>query len=86
MLALKSKPQAMDVPKSKAFKGARSASEVDNSFWVMEQYFRAMNIEDDVTKVNTIPMYFTDAALLWWRRRSTNVRRGGTEIGTCEEF
>ncbi|MBA0661355.1 hypothetical protein Goklo_005663 [Gossypium klotzschianum] len=30
MLALKPKQQAIDVPKPKVFKGARSASEVDN--------------------------------------------------------
>ncbi|MBA0671607.1 hypothetical protein Goklo_029051, partial [Gossypium klotzschianum] len=66
MLALKPKQQAMDMPKLKAFKGARSASEVDNFLWAMEQYFRAMSIEGDTTKVNTIAMYFTDVALLWW--------------------
>ncbi|MBA0668297.1 hypothetical protein Goklo_001227, partial [Gossypium klotzschianum] len=66
MLASKSKPQAMDMPKSKAFRGARSASEVDNFLWAMEQYFHAMSIDDDATKVNTIAMYFTDVALLWW--------------------
>ncbi|KAH1055724.1 hypothetical protein J1N35_033789 [Gossypium stocksii] len=43
----------MDVPKPKAFKGARSASEVDNFLWAME---------------------------------STDVRCGGTEIRTWEEF
>ncbi|MBA0642050.1 hypothetical protein Goklo_026512 [Gossypium klotzschianum] len=36
MLATKSKPQAMDVPKPKAFKGVRSASEVDNFLWAIE--------------------------------------------------
>ncbi|MBA0671120.1 hypothetical protein Goklo_029228, partial [Gossypium klotzschianum] len=56
----------MDVPKPKAFKGERFASEVDNFLWAKEQYFHAMNIGDDVTKVNTIAMYFTDVALLWW--------------------
>ncbi|MFQ6663417.1 hypothetical protein Gotur_030961 [Gossypium turneri] len=86
MLASKPKPQAMDVPKPKVFKGPRSASEVDNFLWAMEQYFRVMNIEDDVKKVNTVAMYFTDVALLWWRRRSPDVRRGGTEIGTWKEF
>ncbi|MBA0848740.1 hypothetical protein Goshw_006503 [Gossypium schwendimanii] len=50
MLASKLKPQAMDMLKPKAFKGARSASEVDNFLWAMEQYFRAMSIEDDATK------------------------------------
>ncbi|MFQ6621854.1 hypothetical protein Gotur_003188 [Gossypium turneri] len=82
MLASKPKPQAMDMPKPKAFRWARSTSEVDNFLWAMEQYFCAMNIEDDVTKVNIVAMYFTNVALLWWRRRSTDVRRGGIEIGT----
>ncbi|MFQ6649513.1 hypothetical protein Gotur_023150 [Gossypium turneri] len=36
MLASKPKPQAIDVPKPKAFKGARSASKVDNFLWAME--------------------------------------------------
>ncbi|MBA0796538.1 hypothetical protein Gohar_007301 [Gossypium harknessii] len=40
ILALKLKQQAMDVPKPKAFKEARSASEVDNFHWAIEQYFR----------------------------------------------
>ncbi|MFQ6638293.1 hypothetical protein Gotur_015676 [Gossypium turneri] len=64
MLASKPKQQAMDVPKPKAFKRARSASEVDNFLWAMEQYFRVMNVEDDVIKVNVVAMYFTDVALL----------------------
>ncbi|MBA0642424.1 hypothetical protein Goklo_026811 [Gossypium klotzschianum] len=37
MLASKPKQQTMDVPKPKAFKRARSASEVDNFFCAMEQ-------------------------------------------------
>ncbi|MFQ6663404.1 hypothetical protein Gotur_030949 [Gossypium turneri] len=82
MLASKPKPQAMDVLKSKVFKGARSASEVDNFFWAMEQYFCEINIEDDATKVNTVAMHFTGVALLWWRRRSTDMRRSGIEIET----
>ncbi|MBA0660283.1 hypothetical protein Goklo_012321, partial [Gossypium klotzschianum] len=65
MLA-KSKPQAMDVPKPKAFKGTRSASEVDNFLWAIEQYFCAMSIEDDAIKVNIVAIYFTGVALLWW--------------------
>ncbi|KAK8307358.1 hypothetical protein V6Z12_D03G189900 [Gossypium hirsutum] len=86
MLASKLKPHAMDVPKPKVFKGARSANEVDNFLWAMEQYFCIMNIEDDAIMVNIVAMYFIDVALLWWRRRSTDVRRGRTGIGTWKEF
>ncbi|KAK8335242.1 hypothetical protein V6Z12_A09G040700, partial [Gossypium hirsutum] len=73
---------SVDVPKPKEFKGTRSAREVDNFLWRVEQYFRAKGIADDATKVITAAMYLTDIALLWWRRRSTDVRRGGTEIRT----
>ncbi|MBA0550865.1 hypothetical protein Golob_021775 [Gossypium lobatum] len=37
MLASKPKQKTMDVPKLKAFKRVRSASEVDNFLWAMEQ-------------------------------------------------
>lgn len=33
----------------------------------MEQYFHVMGIKDDVTKVNTITVYFIEVVLLWWR-------------------
>ncbi|KAK8275099.1 hypothetical protein V6Z12_D10G115900 [Gossypium hirsutum] len=86
MLSSRPKQQAMDVPKPEKFNGARSVRDVDNFLWEMEQYFRAMGIEDDVIKVNTTSIYFTDVALLWWRRRSTDEKRGGNVIGTWEEF
>ncbi|KAK8314289.1 hypothetical protein V6Z12_D01G162200 [Gossypium hirsutum] len=86
VLSSRPKQQAMDVPKPEKFKGARSARDVDNFLWEMKQYFRAMGIEDDATKVNTALIYITDVALLWWRRRSTDEKRGGTAIGTWEEF
>ncbi|KAK8286999.1 hypothetical protein V6Z12_D07G029100 [Gossypium hirsutum] len=77
---------SVDVPKPKEFKGTMSARDVDNFLWGIEQYFRAKGITEDVTKVTTLAMYLTDIALLWWHRRSTDVRRGGTEIRTWEEF
>ncbi|XP_040932038.1 uncharacterized protein [Gossypium hirsutum] len=76
----------IDVPKPKEFKGTRSARDVDNFLWGIEQYFCAKGITEDVTKVTTAAMYLSDVALLWWCRRSTDVRRGGSEIETWEEF
>ncbi|MBA0612516.1 hypothetical protein Godav_013112, partial [Gossypium davidsonii] len=74
-----SKP-SVDVPKPNEFKGTRSIRDVDNFLWGIEQYFRAKGIMEDVTKVTTAAMYLIDVALLWWRRRSTDVRHGGTKI------
>ncbi|MBA0819834.1 hypothetical protein Gohar_019622, partial [Gossypium harknessii] len=31
-------------------------------------------------KVNTASIYFTDVALLWWRRKSTDEKHGITEL------
>ncbi|MBA0742113.1 hypothetical protein Gogos_015212 [Gossypium gossypioides] len=70
MLASKPKPQAMDVPKPKAFKRARSTSEMDNFLWAMVQYFRAMNIEDDATKYAENEA----RAKLWWLTQRGMVR------------
>ncbi|KAH1115215.1 hypothetical protein J1N35_008593 [Gossypium stocksii] len=86
MLASGPKQRHVDVSKPENFKGARSAREVNNFLWELEQYFRAMSINDDDTKVNTASIYFSDVALLWWRRKSTNEKRGGTTIRTWEEF
>ncbi|XP_016694443.2 uncharacterized protein [Gossypium hirsutum] len=52
--------------------------------WAM--YFCSKGIMENVTKVTTAAMHLSDVALLWWRHRSTDVRRGGAEIRTWEEF
>ena len=76
----------VDVPKPKEFKGTRSAKDVNNFLWGMEQYFRVMGIVEDATKVSTVSMYLVDIALLWWRRRCNETRPGGATITTWEEF
>ncbi|MBA0644451.1 hypothetical protein Goklo_028608 [Gossypium klotzschianum] len=65
-----------DVPKLKEFVGTRSACDVDNFLWRMENYFRAKGIVDNVVKVSTTSMFLTDIALLWWWGRSTDKRQG----------
>ncbi|KAH1031942.1 hypothetical protein J1N35_044116 [Gossypium stocksii] len=57
MLASGSKQKKLDVPNPKKFKGPRSAREVDNFLWEMEQYFYAMSIEDNAIKVNIALIY-----------------------------
>ncbi|KAH1063817.1 hypothetical protein J1N35_028804 [Gossypium stocksii] len=86
MLSSRPKQHAMDVPKPEKFKGTRSMVVVDNFLWEMEQYFRAMGIEDDAIKVNTASIYFTNVVLLWWGRRSMDETRRGNTIRTWEEF
>ncbi|KAG8472442.1 hypothetical protein CXB51_035290 [Gossypium anomalum] len=86
ILASGPRQRHVDVSKPEKFKGTRSAREVDNFLWELEQYFRAIGIEDNATKVNTASIYFSDVALLWWRRWSTDEKCGGMTIETWEEF
>ncbi|MBA0646103.1 hypothetical protein Goklo_014096, partial [Gossypium klotzschianum] len=73
-----------DVPKPTEFVGIKSACDVDNFLWRMENYFRAKDITNDAVKVNTASIFLTDIAFLWWRGRTTDERKG--EIGTCQEL
>lgn len=75
-----------DVPKPKVFKGTRDAQDVENFIWSMDQYFRRMNIVEESTKVNTASAYFTDTALLWWRRRCTEEKSKDAPVETWEEL
>ncbi|KAG8472591.1 hypothetical protein CXB51_034383 [Gossypium anomalum] len=86
MLALGLKQHKMNIPKPKELKGTRSARDVDNFLYGTEQYFHAMDIEDEATKVNIVAIYFIDVTLLWWCRRSTDEKRGKIAFGTWEEF
>ncbi|KAL4279289.1 hypothetical protein GQ457_03G013090 [Hibiscus cannabinus] len=76
----------IDVPKPKEFKGTRNAQYIENYIWEMEQYFQAANITEDTKKVKIASIYLTDFARLWWRRRCTDEKHGGTKVKTWEEF
>ena len=53
----------MDVPKPKPFAESRSAKDVDNFVWGMEQYFRVAGTAEDA-KISSVALYFSDVALL----------------------
>ena len=50
----------------KAFSGARSAKELENFIWDMEQYFIASRVPD-ADKLNITTMYLRGDVKLWWR-------------------
>ncbi|GMI64659.1 hypothetical protein HRI_000135200 [Hibiscus trionum] len=75
-----------DVPKPKEFKGSRDAQEIDTFLWSMNQYFRNTNIVDESTKVNIASSYFTNSALLWWRRRFSKEPDRDVPVDTWEEL
>ncbi|CAL5371561.1 unnamed protein product [Camellia sinensis] len=61
-------PSKIKVPDPKAFAGNRSAKELENFLWDMEQYFKAAHVPEG-EKVTITSMYLTGDAKLWWRTR-----------------
>ncbi|GLT61128.1 hypothetical protein SLA2020_338540 [Shorea laevis] len=75
-------PLNLKVPKPKAFAGARSAKELENFLWDMEQYFRAARIPEG-EQVTITTMYLTSDAKLWWRTPKDD-DFGRPKLTTCE--
>ncbi|KAI5675744.1 hypothetical protein M9H77_06694 [Catharanthus roseus] len=78
--------KAVDIPKPKSFAGTRNAREVDNFLWGLEQYFDAVGIIEEGAKIKSAALYLTDTAMLWWRRRQEDVKRGTCSIATFDDF
>ena len=54
------------VPKPKSFNGARSAKDLENFLWDMEQYFKVARVpEQEIVTITS--KYLSGDAKLWWR-------------------
>ena len=56
------------VPKLKPFNCAKSAKDLENFLWDLEQYFKTARVFDQ-EKVTITSMYLSRDAKLWWRTR-----------------
>jgi hypothetical protein len=74
----------LKVPEPKPFVGARSAKELENFLWDMEQYFRAARIPDG-ERVTITTMYLSGDAKLWWRMQEDD-DSGRSKITTWEDL
>ncbi|KAG6522526.1 hypothetical protein ZIOFF_019666 [Zingiber officinale] len=66
------------VPKPKSFRGTRSAKELENFLWDMEQYFVAAKVPE-TEKVTISSMYLIGDAKLWWRTRMVDDANAGRQ-------
>ncbi|GFS46872.1 hypothetical protein Acr_00g0104510 [Actinidia rufa] len=76
----------VDIPRPKSYNGSRNARELDNFLWDLDQYFEATGIHEENKKIKTAPLFLSDAATLWWRRRHADMERGTCTIATWEDF
>ena len=72
------------VPELKGFDGAKSAKELENFLWDMEQFFKVTHFTDE-EKVSITCMYLMGDTKLWWRTRlERNAESGRPQIATWE--
>ncbi|KAF2299384.1 hypothetical protein GH714_031787 [Hevea brasiliensis] len=76
----------VEVPKPSVFKGVRNAREIDNFLWALDQFFRALGVEEDSRKVDNAPLFLAESAMVWWRRRMVDMEKGTCTIKTWVEF
>ncbi|GAV69563.1 hypothetical protein CFOL_v3_13064, partial [Cephalotus follicularis] len=73
-------PSKVKLSEPKSFAGTRSAKDLENFLWDMEQYFKAARIPEG-EKVTITSMYLTGDAKLWWRTRMDD---GETDSGRAK--
>lgn len=71
-----SNPQKVKILEAKAFAGKREGKDVDDFLWQMEQYFKAVIIEDDLMKIRIAIKYLRVMATLWGRSLQADRERG----------
>ncbi|XP_070032870.1 uncharacterized protein [Nicotiana tomentosiformis] len=76
----------IEAPKPLVFKGVRDAQEVENFLWHLENYFRHVKVRDDEVKINTVVLYLTKIAVLWWHRKCADMEKGLCKIEMWEKF
>ncbi|XP_069146998.1 uncharacterized protein [Solanum lycopersicum] len=76
----------VEAPKPPAFKGVRDAQDVDNFLWHLENYFKCMRVRSDVNKINTTVLYLSESAMLWWKRKESDIAKGTCALNTWEQF
>ncbi|KAK3009399.1 hypothetical protein RJ639_014662 [Escallonia herrerae] len=72
------------VPEPKSYGGARDAKEVENFLFDIKQYFRAIRVDSEATKVSMATMYLVGDAKLWWRKKYAEIEDGSCVINTWD--
>ena len=57
-----------------------------NFLWQMDAYFEHVDVHNEAANIRTTPMYLTDTAMLWWRRKKADMQRGVCCIDSLEHF
>ena len=76
----------VEFPKPNRFNGSRDAKEVENFLWQMEIYFDNLNLVAENAKVKAATSYLSDTAMLWWRRKHSEIEQGTCRIDPANQL
>ena len=76
----------MEAPKPPIFKGVHDGQEMENFLWQLENYFKCSQVRSDENKINTMVLYLSKMAILWWRNKEAEIGKGTCTIHTWEQF
>ncbi|KAK3031129.1 hypothetical protein RJ639_035127 [Escallonia herrerae] len=68
----------------RVYRGARDAKELENFLFDIEQYFRAIRVDSEATKVSMAALYLVRDAKLWWRKKYAKIEDGSCVINTWD--
>ena len=78
-------PGRLKVPEPKKFEGTRSAKDLENFIWDMQEYFTAAKVPED-RQVSMASMFMTGDAKLWYRCRAEEDEAAGRHRIETWEF
>ncbi|KAK3006912.1 hypothetical protein RJ639_017292 [Escallonia herrerae] len=67
-----------------SYGGAHDAKELKNFLFYVEQYFRAIKVDSEGTKVSMATIYLVGDAKLWWRKKYAEIEDESCIINTWE--
>ena len=75
-------PGRLKVPEPKKFEGTRSAKDLENFIWDIQEYFVAANIPEEC-QVSMASMFLSGDAKLWYRTRAEEDESAGRRRTSC---
>ncbi|KAH9727005.1 hypothetical protein KPL70_008489 [Citrus sinensis] len=78
--------RCINVPKPDTYDGTRNTTIMDNFLFGLDQFFDAMGVRDEASKVGTVPTYLRGTAQLWWRHKHGEMGKDICTIDTWADF
>ena len=66
----------MKVKEPDSFDGTRSAKNLGNFLWDMEQYLECLGMSNEEAKVKVAAKFLMKDAKMWWRRKMDQISNG----------